>query len=153
MFPNLSLTKDFNLKLYKSIKLIQTEKKDIIRTQNWRIYMKKSSFGFCLILGTSAFLNMASANDSTFANSQPNIQLTSAQFNEQQFLAERCRLIKNQAYSTGGGGFGSGQIHLAIHNIENFLYSVNTPLAFQMLGELQKAGYNGFNAWCSKYGI
>jgi hypothetical protein len=75
------------------------------------------------------------------------------QFNEQKFLADRCRLIKGQAYSTGGGGFGSGQIHLAIHSIENYLHSVGTPLAFQMLGDLQKAGYNDFNAWCAKYGV
>ena len=116
--------------------------------------MQKRSSVFFLVLGISAFLNLASASDSIVANSQPDIHLVSAaQFNEQKFLAERCRLIKNQAYSSGGSGFGSGQIHLAIHNIENFLYSVNTPLAFQMLGELQQAGYNGFNRWCSKYGI
>ncbi len=72
-------------------------------------------------------------------------------FNEQKYLADRCRLIKNQAdeyYSRS-----SACVHVATRYIEDYLLSVNTPTAYRMLCDLQQAGYGGFEAWCEKYGI
>lgn len=74
-----------------------------------------------------------------------------AGFDEKKFLADRCRVIKVQAF--GDGGRGNHQILNAIMNIENYLIGVGSPAAMQMLGDLQQAGYNGFNSWCAKYGI
>jgi hypothetical protein len=79
-----------------------------------------------------------------------------ATFNEQKFLADRCRWIKLQIQQeavASGQQRGSGYVHKTIFTIENYLSSVGTSIAFQMLGDLQNAGYNGFNKWCSKYGI
>ena len=76
-----------------------------------------------------------------------------AAFDERKFLADRCRMIKAQAFEYSGGSFNSGVIHMAIMGIENYLMSARTSLSMQMLGDLQQAGYNGFNAWCAKYGV
>jgi hypothetical protein len=73
-------------------------------------------------------------------------------FDERKYLADRCRLIVGQAFGIGGG-FGNGHIHLAMRGIEDYLLSVRSPLAIQMLTDLQNFGYNGFANWCEKYNV
>jgi len=74
----------------------------------------------------------------------------------QKFVIDRCRNIiaqlQQEAIYYGQQG-GTGHTATAICHIENYLASVGTPFAIQMLGDLQQAGQNGFNAWRSKYGI
>ena len=112
-----------------------------------------------LILTISIFVAAITAHAQTAqSNTQTSYQQTS--FNEQKFIADRCRHIKAQKQEEAvchgqqrDTGFNSGLIYEIIMSIENYLASVGTPLAYQMLGDLQNAGYNGFDAWCSKYGI
>ena len=108
-----------------------------------------------LILTISIFVAAITVHAQTAqANTQNSYQQTS--FNEQKFIADRCRYIKLQIQQEAiyhGQGGSSGLIHKTIVSIENYLASVGTPLAYQMLGDLQNAGYNGFNAWCTKYEI
>jgi len=110
------------------------------------IILKLSTLAIGLAIGLAAFALPV----------QSVAQTSNQQQIGQRFIIDRCRSIKAQIQQkaiTTGQHRGTGYIDETIYYIENYLDSVGTPFAYQMLGDLQQAGRNSFNAWCSKYGI